>query len=115
MGIDTHFYTIYGVKMPWNDEFHEAYEYGEVYDGRDTPWVLLDSMSGEYMIFGQLLFDSGNMRWGFEDGQQYAESSLDNLEGIAVYYCRNFAQKFPKFQDLIKPEDFKIMSLVHFS
>jgi hypothetical protein len=113
MGIDTHFYTIYGVKVAWNDDFHEAYD--EVYDDRDTPWALLDSMSGEYMIFGQLLFDSGNMRWGFEGGQQYVEISLDNLEGIAVYYCRNFTQKFPKFQNLIKPEDFKLMSLTHFS
>ena len=113
MGIDTNFYTIYGAKIDWNDEFHEADD--EVYNDSDTPWVLLDSMSGEYMIFGQLLFDSGSMRWGFEDGQQYTELSLYNLGGVAEQYCWNFAQKFPKFRDLIKPEDFKIMSLVHFS
>jgi hypothetical protein len=113
MGVDTNFYTIYGVKIDWNDDFNEAYD--AVYDDPDTPWVLMDGMSGKYMIFGQLLFDSGNMRWGFEDGQQYTEISLDNLEGIATYYCRNFAQKFPKFQNLIKTEDFRVMSLVHFS
>lgn len=113
MGVDTYFYTIYGVKMDWNDDFYE--EYGEVLFDSGYPWALLDGMSGKYMIFGEPLFDSGNMRWGFEDGQVYAEIPLDNLQSIAEIYCNDFAEKFPKFKDLIKSEDFKLISLMHYS
>jgi len=112
MGVDTTFYTVYGVKVPWDDTFSEVYE--EVYEDPDTPWILLDSMTGEYMIFGVLLFNSGSMRWGFE-GDQSMEISLDNLDRIAQVYCRNFAQCFPKFEHLVKQEDFKLMSVVHYS
>jgi hypothetical protein len=114
MGIDTYFYTIYGVKVDWDDDFNEAYD--AVYDNADTPWVLLDGMGGEYMIFGFPLFTSGNLRWGFEDGDYYKEiDNLPELDFKEIDYRKEFAKKFPKFIHLLEDKPFKLISLIHYS
>lgn len=114
MGIDTYFYTIYGVKVPWDDAFSEAYN--DVYDDNDTPWVLMDGMGGSYMIFGISLFISGNLRWGFEKGDRYKE--IDNPTELYfkdIDYRSNFNKKFPKFTHLLEDKQFKFISLIHYS
>jgi hypothetical protein len=114
MGIDTYFYTIYGVKVDWNDDFNEAYD--AAYDDADIPWVLLDGMSGEYMIFGVSLFTSGNLRWGFEDGDYYKEfNDLSELDFKEIDYRKEFAKKFSAFTYLLDDKPFKLISLIHFS
>ena len=54
MGVSCHFYTIHGVKIAWDESFNEAYD--EVYDDKDTPFILFDGMGGEYIIFGNIIF-----------------------------------------------------------
>jgi hypothetical protein len=117
MGIDTYFYTIHGVKIPWNDEFHSEYyeAYDSVCDDSDTPWLLADGMGGEYCIFGTPLFTSGNLRWGFEEGDFYKELDLQNLNELEVKYREEFGKKFPKHVHLLGSEPFKLISLIHFS
>lgn len=113
MGIDTYFYTIYGVKTEWDDEFNEDYD--SVYDDPDTPWVLVDGMGGEYFIFGKTLFTSGNLRWGFKEGDFYKELDLQSLTELEVKYREEFGKKFQKHVHLLGSEPFKLISLIHFS
>ena len=112
MGVSTNFYTIYGIKIDWNEEFNEAYQ--EVYDDPDTPYVLSDDMGGEYIIFGEVLFNSGDDRWGFENGDQYKEIDPTDFIDIEYYYKHKFVDKFPQFKDLIT-HPFKLITLAHYS
>jgi|NOAtaT_7_FD_contig_41_6584376_length_1349_multi_3_in_0_out_0_3 hypothetical protein len=113
MGIDTYFYTIYGVKTEWDDKFNEDHDY--LYDDHDTPWVLMDGMGGEYFIFGKPLFQSGSLRWGFEEGDFYKELDLQSLTELEVKYREEFGKKFPNHVHLLGSEPFKLISLIHFS
>jgi hypothetical protein len=112
MGINTHYYTIYGVKTEYNGEFGEAYD--DVYHDADKPFVLIDGYSGEYMILGAVLFDSGDLRWG-EIEDVYVEIDLDKLHELEHKYRKQFAAKFPEFDEAMLKEPFKLMTLVHYS
>ena len=111
MGISTNYYTVHGIKLEWNDEFNEAYD--EVYDDADTPFVLIDGMSGEYIILGKILYDSGDLRYG-ETEDSFVEINLDILPDIEMDYKQEFIAKFPQFKNLVT-EDFKLMTFVHYS
>lgn len=111
MGISTHYYTVYGVKHEWNDAFIEAHE--EVYDDEDTPIIITDSMSGEYMIFGKVLYDSGDQRWG-EIEDVFVEIDVDGLKDVETKYKEEFSAKFPDFANLVDRQ-FKLMTFVHYS
>jgi hypothetical protein len=110
MGTSTNFYTIYGVKTEWDDEFSQAYD--EV-DER-TPLILMDNICCEYMIFGTPLFDSGDARWCFEGGDVYTEIDISSLGDCEEKYKKAFITKFPKFAYLIE-KPFRLVSLVHYS
>jgi hypothetical protein len=111
MGIDTHYYTMHGVRMKWDDDFAQAYD--EVYDDDDTPFVLLESMCGEYMFFGNVLYDSGNLRWGdMED--TFVEIDVHKLGEQELQYRKEFIAKFPQFEKFMY-EPFKLMTFVHYS
>ena len=112
MGVSTNFYTIFGIKHDWQDDFNEAYD--EVYDDDDTPFVLSDGMSGEYMVFGKILFDSGDVRWGFEGGDGFKEIDVSKLPEIEREYRAAFINKFPNFKHLVD-QPFKLMILAHYS
>lgn len=112
MGVSTRFYTICGIKTEWNEEFSEVYE--EVYDDIDTPWVLMDGMGGKYMIFGAVLFKSGDARWGFEGGDSFKEIDLSKLSDIEASYKKQFVEKFPQFKHMMD-QPFRVMTLVHYS
>lgn len=103
---------MYGIKTEWDDAFSEAYD--EVYDDDDTPVVLFEALGGDYMIFGYTLFDSGDMRWGFEKGDVFKEINLSGLSDLERKYKLNFIEKFPQFAYLMA-EPFCLMTFVHFS
>jgi len=111
MGISTNYYTVYGIKGEFNDEFFEAYD--NVYNDDDTPTVLIDSMSGEYAVLGTILFDSGDQRYG-EVEDVFVEIDMDNLPAIELSYKNLFITKFPQFASLMDTP-FKLMTFVHYS
>ena len=113
MGISTHYYTVYGIKHEWDDQFAEVLD--EVYGDSDLPNVILDGMGGEYMILGEILFDSGDLRYGeFED--QFKEIDLKSLAKIEKKYIENFKKKFPKWHKLVaRKYKFKLMTFAHYS
>lgn len=112
MGVSTNFYTICGIKTEWNEEFSEVYE--EVYDDPDTPYVLFECYDCKYMIFGEILFNSGDARWGFEDGDSFKEIDLSKLSDIEASYKKQFVEKFSQFKHLMD-QPFKVMTLAHYS
>lgn len=111
MGISTNYYTVHGLRLEWNDEFNEAYD--EVYDVADTPFVLIDGMSGEYIILGKILYDSGDLRWG-ETEDSFVDIDLDTLPALESKYKQEFIAKFPEFASLVE-QPFKLMTFVHYS
>lgn len=115
MGIDTHYYTVFGIKHNYDDVPNEwkdeAYE--EAYDDNDTPSVIIDGMNGEYIIMGEILYDSGNLRWG-DMKDFFVEIDIDKLPDIEIDYKKQFAAKFPDFAELVN-QPFKLMTFVHHS
>lgn len=112
MGVSTNFYTMCGIKTEWLDDFAEAYD--DVYDDKDTPFVLMDGMGGEYFVFGNILYDSGDARWGFEDGDDFTEIDLSTLADREEKYKQEFIAKFPTFAHLMD-RPFKLMTFAHYS
>ena len=111
MGVSTNYYTVYGVKIIDNADFNEAYD--DVYDDKDTPTVISDNYSGEYVILGKILYDSGDLRWG-ESGDEFVEIDLASLPDIEKAYKTAFIAKFPQFASFLDAP-FKIMSFAHYS
>lgn len=112
MGISTHAYAVYGVKIPWNEDFCDAHEL--VYDDSDLPDLIFDGMSGEYIVIGKILFDSGDYRWGFEKGDTYKTVDTSKLSEIERDYREQFAKKFPNFEHYLS-QPFSLHVFMHWS
>ena len=92
MGINTHVYSYWGVRTEWNRDFYDAYEeveeanvdqygYNKAPAGTQVE-VLVDGMSGEYMVFGVRLYDSGDARWGEMTNSNEVEISQKILDAM---------------------------------
>jgi hypothetical protein len=111
MGISTHYYTVYGVKVDYNEELNEAHY--DVYDDSDTPDIIVYGMDCYHMILGAILYDSGNLRWN-EYGDSFVEIDLSALPEVEAEYKKKFVNKFPDFASLVEG-DFKLMTFVNYS
>lgn len=111
MGISTNFYTIYGFGIDEVDE-----DFMEAHDEANTDiFVLFDVMGGDYTIFGIKLFDSGDMRWGFEGGDQYVDTGIESLPDKKERYKNRFCEVFPKYKHYMEGRTWTIISMVHIS
>jgi hypothetical protein len=111
MGISTNIYGYFGIKIDWDDALSDAYD--NVYDDHDTPDCQLDGMSGDYMVFGERLYNSGDFRWGMEDGDGCKRIELDKLPQIEAEYKAKFVKKFPDFAHLMD-RPFEIIIFTHY-
>lgn len=125
MGINTHVYTVYGVRLDWDDAFYEAYEEVEEalleefgYNKRAPEdrqiEAIIDCMGSEYMIFGPILYDSGDFRW-CENMNNYQEIDTSNLESMQRMYKEEFKRLYPDHFHLIAHHDFKLINLIHYT
>jgi hypothetical protein len=125
MGINMHVYTVYGVKLPWNDAFYEAYEeieealLDEFGWGKPQPAdrqieVIMDAMMGEYMVLGTRLYDSGDFRY-CDDMNNYQEISIDGLHVDWLDYKEKFARLYPNHVHLLEGIEPKMINLIHYS
>lgn len=123
MGINMRVYTVYGVKLPWDDAFHEAYEeieealldefgYGKPQPADRQIEAIMDSMMGEYMILGPILYNSGDFRY-CEDMNNYQEIEIS--ESLQRIYKEEFKRLYPDHYHLIAHYDFKLINLIHYS
>jgi hypothetical protein len=124
MGINTHIYTIWGIKTEWNDSFNDAYEeieeqlvdefgYGKPQPSNRQVNVIMDGMLCEYMIFGRILYDSGDMRY-WDDMNNYQEIDLSSLVDEEKEYKETFKKLYPDHYHLVdKP--FKLINVIHYS
>jgi len=117
MGISTHYYTVYGVELPFDplpsredsEEFHEAlYEKSSGFDH------ISDGMGGEYLLLGKVLFRSGDLRWN-DTEDTWKVIPLDKLEEIDKEWRSQFATQFPEQFHLVKNRPSKLITFVHYS
>lgn len=125
MGINTHVYTVYGVRLDWDDAFYEAYEeieealldefgWGNPQEAGRQIEAIMDSMMGEYMVLGHILYDSGDFRW-CEDMNNYQEIDTSNLKSMQRMYKEEFKRLYPDHFHLIAHYDFKLINLIHYT
>ena len=141
MGINMHVYTVYGVKLPWDDAFHEAYEeieealveefgYGKPHPADRQIKAIIDYMMGEYMVFahhiiynymmgeymvfGPLLYDSGDFRY-CDDMNNYQEIEEVGLFGKWLDYKEKFARLYPDHVHLLEGVEPKLINLIYYS
>ena len=105
MGVDATAYTIYGIKIKFDDDLAE-----EVGDNED-PHVLMDGMCGNYMILGPVLF-SCDVYEG-EEGD-LTQHTFEQLVTKWEKWEKKFRTKYPKFVKYLDKAP-RIISLVHYS
>ena len=124
MGINTHVYTVYGVRLDWDDDFYEAYEeieetlcdefgYGKPQPADRQIEAIMDSMMGEYMILGPLIYDSGDFRY-CDDMNNYQEIEIDDLL-VWPEYMSKFAKLYPQHLHLLENVTPKLINLIHYT
>jgi len=125
MGINTHVYTVYGVRLDWNDDFYEAYEEIEEalldefgYNKRPPEdrqvEAVIDCMGGEYMVLGPILYDSGDFRY-CEGMNNYQEIEEVGLFGKWLEYKKKFTKLYPEHVHLLEGKLVKLMNFIHYS
>lgn len=126
MGINIHVYTAYAVKLPWDGAFYEAYEeieealIDEFGWGKPKPAdrqieAVMDSMMGEYMILGPILYDSGDFRY-CEDMNNYQEIDIDDFElsNLWYTYVDKFKHLYPEHKHLLTGDGPKLINFIHY-
>jgi hypothetical protein len=125
MGINTHVYTVYGVRLDWDQEFYDIYEeldealleeFG--YNKRPPEdrqiEAVIDCMMGEYIILGHIIYDSGDFRY-CEDMNNYQEIDTSNLLKLELEYKKQFVRLYPNHVHLLEGKDFKLINLIHYT
>jgi len=126
MGINTHVYTVYGVRLDWDDAFYEAYEeveealldefgWGNPQEAGRQIEAVMDCMGGEYMILGPILYDSGDFRY-CEDMNNYQEIGIEGAPLLVwLDYVALFKRLYPSHVHLIECVEPKLINLIHYT
>lgn len=118
MGINTHYYTVYGVHVDsYDDELSDAlYGEGDLYDTIEACPdldIIMDGMGGNYMVMGKVLFDSGDLRYNdIED--VFVEIELFELNEHRDRCIEQFMNHLPGFGHYMDRE-WKLMTFMHLS
>lgn len=113
MGVNIHYYTVYGVKTEYINDFSDHYYEDDLFDKVEANEDVDVIVGEDYMIFGKILFDSGDLRWNdIEDA--YVEINPAHLKMYKVKATKAFNQLVPEYKQLLEGE-WKLMTLVHYS
>lgn len=125
MGINIHVYSYWGVRTEYNEEFSTAYEevysenvkkYGHSKEPEDAQIdVLFDGMSGEYIVFGVELYDSGDSRWGEMYNANEVDISPEKMEALRLDYLEKFKRLYPDQYEWFAAKPWRLVNLVHYS
>ncbi len=118
MGINTHYYTVYGKRIDsYDDELSDAlYGEGDLYETVEENEhlnIIMDGMGGDYMVIGKILFDSGDLRWS-EIKDTFVEIDLDALPELRESATQEMKNILPAFVHYLDG-DWKIMTFMHLS
>jgi hypothetical protein len=117
MGINVHVYSYWGVRTEYNDAVADRLD--EVYDMKIDPAddveILTDGMSGNYMVFGAQLYDSGDSRWGEMINSNEVEVNDAILETIRSDYMSKFKTLYPDQYEWLAAKPWRLVNLVHYS
>src|SRR5574343_398038 len=87
MGVDRHEYIIFGQKYEYTNELSDIiYDLGIDQYSKDDEgdfMALVDGMSGQYIIIGQLLAKSDEFE-GFDEIKSYSSDELDEIKADIV-------------------------------
>lgn len=125
MGINTHVYSYWGVRTEWNDAVYDRYEeieeancdlygYNKAPAGSNVD-ILSDGMSGNYMVFGVQLYDSGDARWGEMVNSNEVEINDAVLEQMRAEYMAKFKTLYPDQHEWLAAKPWRLVNLVHYS
>lgn len=121
MGINQHFYSVYGVYVDKYDDdlsdelFQEPNKYA-LFETGELPedfGIIMDAMGGEYMVLGKVLFDSGDQRYS-EVKDVCVATDLTKLADYRRDYMRTFSEHFPNFDHYLD-EPWKFITFAHYS
>ena len=110
MGISTHVYTVYGVNLPYDDNFTDFFYEGDACEKIEG--VITDGMGGEYMVLGAILFDSGDARW--EPLEGFEEIDISSLDAKWSDFSAKFSDVAVEWGHLLNGKP-KLMTFVHYS
>lgn len=118
MGINTHYYTVYGVHVnSYDDELSDVlYGEGDLFNTiEECPDldIIMDGYGGSYMIIGKILFDSGDLRWS-EVKDTFVEIELFELNEHRDRCTEQFMNHLPGFGHYMDRE-WKLMTFMHLS
>lgn len=114
MGININVYSYWGVRTEWNKDISERQD--ELYDlDQDDVHFLSDGMSGEYMVFGVQLYDSGDARWGEMVNSNEVDISHNVLDQMRWDYMSNFKRLYPDQFEWLNSKPWRLVNLVHYS
>ena len=114
MGINVHVYSYWGVRTEWNKDISERQD--ELYDlDQDDVDFLSDGMSGEYMVFGVQLYDSGDSRWGEMVNSNEVEINDNILNRMREEYMAQFKLRYPDQYEWLNSKPWRLVNLVHYS
>ena len=117
MGINVNVYSYWGVRTEWVDAVSDRWN--ERYDQEVSPVddveVLMDSMVGEYMVFGVRLYDSGDSRWGEMYNSNEVEINQTILDNMKNKYMENFKRLYPDQYEWLAEKPWRLVNLVHYS
>lgn len=125
MGINMNVLAVYGIRLDWDEAFYEAYEeieealcdefgYGKPVPADRQIEAKFDCYSGDYMILGEVLYDSGDFRW-CDNMNDYQEIDMSNLLNIELEYKEKFARLYPEHVHLLERKDFKLINFIHYT
>jgi hypothetical protein len=115
MGISTHIYGYLGAKLPWSNELCQTFEeYFEQDRDHELPSHVFDYMGGRYHVLGVKLYDSGDFRYGMEDGDHTKILDVAQFGEMEKVYKAKFVQQFPQFSHLMD-QPFCLIMFAHHS
>lgn len=109
MGVSTNFMVWHGVKIDWDEDLVAALDEMEDH----PPFVLVDSMSAEYIVLGTKLYDSGE---DLEGGTGDVAINPESLPSVESRFREEFAEKFPRFlHHVYGGRRFELLCFTHYS
>ena len=101
MSVDITFYTLWGVKLPINDELIDEFHEGDFsLENRIEPIYQYDGPS--FMMLGEVLAS------GDKYGQLLEEVDIADLARQEAVFRERFAEQYPAFVHLIESEPFRL-------